>query len=282
LPFASPQVKRVDAADLSPMAQEKQELTLLILGNDRPNRLVVKARYLPEDVLPAREQRADGLLVEVISAGISSDDAWPDTGAWAYLVEYQVTNTTGVTVDPAFFDMVLEDGRGQRYVLNAEATALGQYGLLTVSLLPGASGRGSAGYRIPTNALGPLVWIFRADATSHDPVRFVTEFKPPAPMPATPDVSLSDVFLDGARNVIVISGTVYNDGESDLNVTANDVQLTSGAGQSSLAASSPLLPWRISPDGYQDFELQFTTPQGESSVLLNVLGFAFEIEGLNP
>jgi hypothetical protein len=106
------------------MAQDKPELTLLILGNDRPNRLIVKARYLPEDVLPVREQLAEGLLVEVNSAGILSGTPI-QAGSWTFMVEYQVTNTTDATVDPAFFDMVLEDGRGQRYVLNAEAATLG-------------------------------------------------------------------------------------------------------------------------------------------------------------
>jgi hypothetical protein len=105
---------------------------------------------------------------------------------------------------------------------------------------------------------------------------------PPTPGPAVPDVELADVFLDGNRNVIVISGTVYNDGESDLNVTANDVEVTSGAGRSTLVVASPLLPWQVPVGGYQDFELQFTAPEGQPSVLLNVLGFTFEIEGLTP
>ncbi len=282
LVFASPQVKRIDATDLSPMVQDKPEITLLILGNDRPNRLMVKARYLPEDVLPETEQRAEGLLVQVDHAGIVSGDTSTGAASWPFVVEYFVTNTGNAPVDPAFFDMVLEDGRGQRYIYNADAASRGQYGPLTGSLPPGATGRGSAGYLIPADAVGPLVWIFRADATSNDPARFVTDFRPPAPRPAAPDVSLTDAFLDSARDVMVISGTVYNDGELDLDVTANDIEATSGAGRSTLVVSSPQLPWRVPSDGYLDFELQFSVPAGQASVLLNVLGFTFEIEGLTP
>ncbi len=281
LAFGSPQMKRVDAADLSPMAQDIPELTLLILGNDRPNRLVVQARYLPEDTLPAGEQSADGLIVQIESADILPDTTG-NSDSWYFVVEYQVTNTTGSPVDPSFFDMVLEDGAGQRYVLNEEATELGQHGQLSVSLAPNATAQGSAGYVIPRTVTVPLVWIFRADPTSRDSARLVTSFKPPTPGPAVPDVELTDVFLDQGRNVIVVSGTVYNDGESDLGVTADLVDLTSSDGTSSLAAASPLLPWAVAVGGYQDFELQFSTPEQATSVLLNILGFTFQIDGLTP
>jgi hypothetical protein len=53
-------------------------------------------------------------------------------------------------------------------------------------------------------------------------------------------------------------------------------------GQSRLVASTPLLPWPIIPGSYQDFELQFEAPASTDSVLLNILGFTFEIEGLTP
>ena len=46
--------------------------------------------------------------------------------------------------------------------------------------------------------------------------------------------------------------------------------------------ATPLLPWSVPANDYQDFELQFEVPDGEASVLLNVVGFAFEIEGLLP
>jgi hypothetical protein len=95
-------------------------------------------------------------------------------------------------------------------------------------------------------------------------------------------VELLEAFFDGRRDVIVISGTVYNDGESELNITSQDVVMTAGGGQTTLQASAPLLPWVVPPGGYQDFEMQFTTPEDTETVLLSILGFAFEIEGLTP
>ena len=282
LVFGSPQVKRIAPDDTSPLVQDTPELTLLTLGDDSSNRLVVKARYLPENVVPVDEQNADGLVVRIARADVAQGVAPDDVASAYFVVEFELTNTTAAAVDPTFFDMVLEDGRGQRYILNDTATTKGSYGRLTLPVLAGASVSGSAGYVVPRQITPPVVWIFRADVTSADAVRFVTSYTPPAPTPAVPDVELHEAFLDANRDVVVVSGTVYNDGGLSLSVGAESVEMTSSGGRSTLVASTPLLPWTISPDGYQDFELQFEVPADAESVLLNVLGFTFEIEGLLP
>ena len=282
LAFGSPQGKRVDSGDTAPMSQDRPGLTLMVLGGDQPARLIVTARYLPEAVLPTAEKNVDGLIVRVVSSGLV-ENATPDgADSWYFVVEYQITNTLASAVDPTYFDMVLEDAAGQRHVLNEPATVLGDAGRLTALVGAGDSVRGSAGYVIPRTISAPLVWRFRADPTSADQATVVLDFEPPRPGPAEPDVELYEVFLDADRDVIVISGTVYNDGESDLRVAAEAVEVTSGSGRSNLEISTPLLPWTIPPDDYQDFELQFAVPQDADSVLLNVLGFTFEIEGLSP
>ncbi|MBN1246111.1 MAG: hypothetical protein JXC32_00545, partial [Anaerolineae bacterium] len=282
LTFSSPQVKRIAPEDTSPMAQDKPGLTLMLLGSNQPSRLIVSARYLPEDVLPPTDQRADGLSVRVTSANVLQDATPEAANSWYFVVEYVITNTLGTGVDPTYFDMMLEDASGQRYVLNEEATRRGQAGRLTTLLSGGANARGSAGYVIPRTVATPLIWVFRADPTSAEQARIVLDFEPPKPGPALPDVELYEVFLDGNRDVIVISGTVYNDGQTRLNVPAESVELTSQDGRGTLAASTPLLPWSVEPDDYQDFELQFSVPEDAEAVLLNVLGFTFEIEGLAP
>ncbi|MGC9349251.1 MAG: hypothetical protein ACP5JG_14010, partial [Anaerolineae bacterium] len=282
LVFGSPQAKRVDTNDASPLAQDKPGLTLLLLGSDQPSRLVIKARYLPEDTRPAGEQDVDGLIVAVLNADIVAGSTPAEAESWYFVVDYQLENPGSVAVDPTFFDMVLEDGNGQRYVLNDAATQLGAYGRATGLINPGATINASAGYLIPTNIKIPLVWIFKADVTSTDQARFVLNFKPPAPLPAQPDVELYEVFLDRGRDVIVISGTVYNDGETALTVTSDRVGLTSSNGATTLRASSPLLPWTVAAEGFQDFELQFSIPEDTSTALLNVVGFTFQIEGLGP
>ena len=93
-------------------------------------------------------------------------------------------------------------------------------------------------------------------------------------------MELSSAFADGIRSTIVINGVVRNTGETALTVTLDDVTLTSSFGESSLQASTPLLPWTIEGEESQNFEVQFSRPANANSVLLDVLGFTFQIEGL--
>ena len=276
LVFGSPQAQRVAAGDLSPMSQNKPGVTLVMLGSDQANRLTVQARYLPEESLFTEDQRVDGLRIEVLRSSIPAK-----TGEMLqFVVEYQVTNESTVTVDPAFFDMILEDSNGQFYMLNENAASLGEFGSLNRPVAPGETATGSAGYLVPSDIPAPVTWIFRSDATSANGANFILPYQPPKPGPAVPDVILAEVFDDATRNMIVINGTVYNDGESPLVVTLDKVNLTSGQGGSALQASTPLLPWTIEPGDSQGFELQFSRPADVDSVLLEMLGFTYRIEGL--
>lgn len=276
LVFGAPQNRRIAADDLTPMAQDKPGLTVVVLGSEQASRLTVQARYLPEASIFSDEQRVNGLQVEVLKSSIpakAEDNLY-------FVVDYQVTNGSGAPIDPMFFDMSLEDGSGQRYMLNETATGWGEHGTLTTPIPDGETVSGSAGYLVPRDIKPPATWVFRSDATSTTSARFVLPYEPPKLGPPDPDVLLSEVFIDAARNVIVINGTVYNDGESDLVVTLDDVQLTSGKGNGSLQASTPLLPWTVAPGDGQGFELQFSPPADVDAVLLEMLGFTYRIEGL--
>ena len=276
LAFGTPQIQRIDSGDLSPMAQDKPGLTVMMLESEQATRLIVKARYLPEESIFSQDQRVDGLKIEILETRVvDGDDA-----ALYFIVEYQVTNESNTEMDATFFDMVLEDNGGQRYTLDPTATALGQYGALARVVAPDETATGSAGYAIPRTMSSPVTWIFRSDTTSANSTRFALTYEPPQPGPAIPDVQLSDVFDDGTRNVIVINGTIYNDGESPLVVTLDNIKFTYSSGTGTLQASTPLLPWNIGADGFQDFEVQFSRPQGTDSAILEILGFTYRIEGL--
>lgn len=276
LAFGTPQVQRIDVGDLSPMAQNKPGLTMMMLDSEQATRLVVQARYLPEESIFSQDQRVDGLKVEILETRVANEDA----AMIHFIVEYQVTNESDKEMNTAFFDMVLEDNAGQRYTLDPTATNSGQYGPLTRILAYGETATGSAGYAVPRNMPSPVTWILRSDTLSANSTQFALTYEAPQPGPAVPDVQLSDVFDDRTRNVIVINGTLYNDGESPLIVTLDNIKFTYSGGVGALQASNPLLPWNIGPDGFQDFEVQFSRPQGTDSAILEILGFTYRIEGL--
>jgi len=276
LVFGSPLAQRVAVEDLSPMTQDKPGLTVMMLDSSQTNRLVVQARYLPEESIFSQDQRIDGMKFEVVESNVQKETE----DSFYFIIEYQVTNESGADKDATFFDLVLEDSNGQRYTLHDAATTWGKYGRLNRVLLDGEIATGSAGYQVPRTMPSPVTWIIRSDATSANSTRFSLSYEPPQPGPPQPDVELSDVFDDVTRNVIVINGTLYNDGESPLVVTLANINLTYSGGASSMQTSNPLLPWNIGPDGYQEFEVQFSRPTGVDSVLLEILGFTFRIEGL--
>ncbi len=278
LVFGSPQARRVPGNDIRALGQEQPGLTLVLLGSSASDRLVIQARYLPEEgTTSGNAQKVGTVQVSVDDSGIINADTG---GLRRFVVEYQVTNTGSTPADPNLFDMALEDGLGQRYALNAETSALGGSGPLLALVPAGATAAGSAGYQVPRDLTPPLTWIFRADPTSSETARFSLPYQPPAPGPGQPQVELSSAFVDSRRDLIVINGVIRNVGESSLAVSFDNVRLTSSMGQATLQAATPALPWTLPAGSQQLFELQFMRPANVDSVLLDVWGFTFQIEGL--
>lgn len=278
LVFGSPQAQRIPEDDISALNQSRPGLTLVLLSSATTDRLIIQARYLPEEgATTGNSQKVSAVQVSVADSGVLDAD---NSGLQRFIVEYEVTNVGTATVDPNLFDMVMEDGLGQRYPLNPETSALGEAGPLLALVPAGTTATGSAGYQVPRDLTPPLTWIFRADPTSSESARFSLPYQPPAPAPGQPQVELSSAFVDGRRNLIVINGVIRNVGESPLAVSFDNVKLTSSMGQTTLQAATPALPWSLPAGGQQLFELQFVKPTGVESVLLDVWGFTFQIEDL--
>ncbi len=281
LVFGSPESRRVSSsATAEVMAQQRPGLTLVLLSDTGDNRLVVQARYLPEEsVAEGAAQNLTGLNVEVEDFWDSEDPE--DSQNLQFFIEFSVTNTGATEINPALFNMILEDGNGQQWSESRGVSEDGDYGPLLYALAPGESADVSVGYLVPKDLKLPLTWIFRADPTvPQNMARFPIPYEPAQPEPAQPQVSLADAFADSTRDVIVVNGELRNVGEQPLYVTLSDVQLTSSRGETELRASTPLLPWTINPGGTQRFELQFSWPDDVDTVLINILGFTFELGGL--
>ncbi|MEA3309508.1 MAG: hypothetical protein U9Q70_08370 [Chloroflexota bacterium] len=277
LVFGSPQARRYPLEDTTPLAQRRPGLTLVVLGGEEADRLVVQARYLPEAAVAAgKKQQLGELLVELVQADVQSSTAEGQN----FLVEYRLTNRGAEPLDTALFELVLEDGQGQRYAVNSEVSSLGEGGPLPASIPAGGALAASAGYRVPQALKPPLNWVFRVDPASGKTASFALPYREPLPGPPQPQVELREVFADQGRDAIVINGVVRNSGESALTVTATNVKLSSSAGEAEMLAQTPVLPWQIPGGGEQSFEVQFQRPAGVDSVLLDIWGFTFRIEGL--
>jgi hypothetical protein len=276
--FGTPETGRFAVDDKTPLQQRQPGLTLVQLGGGGEDRLVVQARYLPEESpLEASAQRVGPLAIAVLDSALIGENE----GERSFVVEYEIENRSEEALDPALFELVLEDGRGQRYAIVPQISEQGNYGALPAAPVDaGATVQASAGYRVPEDLEPPLTWIFRVDPTAGLSARFSLPYRPPLPGPPQPQVVLEEAFADGGRGTVVVGGVVKNVGESPLVVLEENVKLSSSAGRAELRAESPPLPWEISAGGEQAFELQFERPTGVDTVLLDIWGFTFEISGL--
>jgi len=203
-------------------------------------------------------------------------------GTMYYLLEFSVENVGTVPLDATAFNMQLQDGVGNQYLFSPAASAAGEHGPLSGEISPGATVQGTAGYLVPEALAGPaLIWTFspRPGSESRASVSIPYETGAEPASAAQAEVSVTDAFLSGDGDVLIIEGEVQNIGEEPLTVEVSDVSLTSSAGMSDLRMAAPLLPWTVQPGQTQVIELQYPKPDAPAA-LLTLLGYSFEIQGL--
>ncbi len=278
LVFGMPQSRRIEMDEVGPLAQDHPGLTLaLLLEAESERRLIVQARYLPDLIGASATQRVDD--VEVTFVALDSPEEELDVEGRPLVVIYRLHNGNEAALDPAYFDLRLQDGEGRYYLLNPQVTARST-ATETALIQPGETVTLTAGYLVLRDAPPPLTWLFRLDPVRSPELRFDLPYRPLPPEPARPRVELLSAFVDGQRHLIVVNGVVHNDGEAAMTVSMEDIHLTSSKGEGTLHAANPLLPWTIGGGDEQRFELQFARPEDVSSVLVEILGFTFQLNGL--
>jgi hypothetical protein len=204
-------------------------------------------------------------------------------GMTYYLVEYSVENMGTSPVNAEAFDMQLQDGVGNVYLLSPTASGVGENGLLRGQVEAGSTAKGTAGYVVPEALSGPtLAWMFSPGPDSEERVSIgiphVGGTEEPVE-PAEARVYLFDAFLSTDGNSLIIELEVDNIGGVPLTVKASDIVLSSSSGMARLIVSTPDVPWTIDPGQTREVELIFEKPSAPSAVLL-LLGHSFEISGL--
>ena len=212
-----------------------------------------------------------------------SDELSP--GSMYYLVEFSVENTGTEPLGSSNFSMKLQDGNGNVYLLSPRASQAGEYGPLNGDIAPGTVVTGTAGYLVPDPITGPtLTWIFSPSPSSDMQATVGIpheggEGGEEKPASERVEVSLIDAFLNNEGDTLIIEGEVRNTGDVPVTIEAKDISLSSSAGIGNLRMAAPPLPWEIQPDQLQVIELQYERPEA-SAVMLELLGYSFEIEGL--
>lgn len=172
---------------------------------------------------------------------------------------------------------------GNTYLLSPPASEAGDFGPLRGEVAPGNSAQGSAGYLVPDPLpSGPLIWTFSPRAGSEAQASVSIPYEGGAgdePSVTQADVAVNDAFFSSDGNTLILEGEIRNTGTAPLTIEEEDISLSSSAGLSELIVAAPLLPWTIEPDETQVIELQYQRPDA-STVLLELVGYSFEIDGL--
>jgi len=234
---------------------------------------------------PGEPMRVGDAQVTVMRGHAERGEAGLLPGTMYYLVEFSVENAGTTSLDSSAFAMQLQDGIGNWYLLSAEASTAGEYGPLDSEIAPGATAQGTAGYVVPETLAGPtLIWTFNPRpgselrASVSIPHETGGEDEGPA-VEGQAEVTITDAFLSTSGDVLFIEGEVLNLGMGPLTVELSDVSLTSSAGIGNLRVAAPPWPWTVQPNQTQVIELQYERPDA-STVLLTLLGYSFEIQGL--
>lgn len=286
-------VERREAAanEASVFEQMRPRMTLILAKKEGPWQ-VATADYVAETELvepptgtlaqPGQPVRVGDAQVTVVSGHVEREAADLTPGTMYYLVEFSVENVGTAPLDATAFDMQLQDSAGSGYLFSPAASAAGEHGPLSGEIAPGATAEGTAGYLVPETLAGSaLMWTFSPQPGSElqASVRIPYEGGAEPAQPAQAEVTITDAFLSDDGAVLIIEGEIKNSGGTPLTVEMGNVSLTSSAGMSDMRMAAPPLPWTVEPGQTQVIELQYTRPQA-SAALLSLLGYSFEIQGL--
>jgi hypothetical protein len=220
-----------------------------------------------------------GIRVTVIEGYLERRDDLPPGTAY-FLVEFTVENPGEQPLTTDTFSMQLRDSLGNTYLVSPQASETGEAGPLTGQIQPGASAQASAGYVVPDPLpTGEIAWIFSPRPVDEQVSVRIPYDDPVDGVALQPDVRVTDAFLSSDGSILIIEGEVQNRDTRALVVEPSDVTLSSSAGMGELVTEAPPLPWTIQPGQLQVVELQYQRPEA-STVLLELLGYSFEISGV--
>jgi len=274
----------------SALAQQKPRLTLVLPESDAWQIVIADYAAEAESVeTPLPEASAQpGQTLQVDQARVTMTRGYVEQsedlaqGTAYYLTEFSVENAGEAPLSTDAISVRLRDSVGNTYLVSPRASEAGASGPLSGEIEPGASVQGSAGFLVPYPLpAGDLTWIFSLRPGAEEVrVRIPQEEGADGDSAAPqPEVTISDAYLGEDGNTLIIEGELRNVGASPLVVERADITLSSSAGLSDLVTVNPSLPWTVEPGQFLTFDLEYERPDA-STVLLQLLGYSFEIGGL--
>lgn len=280
---------QVASSDRSVYNQQTPGITLLLLGGNEDDRLVVRGRY----EVAAASQPTGGSVIQMGETAQMGDVQFtpqassfltnrPEapTGFGFFLIDFTMQNIGLTAVDSSAYRFTLSDELGNQYALNPIASRLGNNPPLAGFVNAGQSVAATAGYQIPAGLVSPnLTWtIVAPDGTQ---VQATIPFTAGGAAGQSAVISLQQATITSDLNNLIIVGQVTNIGVQPMVIAPEDVSLRTPAGSDYLLlATNPPFPWTVPPNQTLQFAVTYQRPIGSSSAIFSVLGQPFELSGL--
>ena len=279
----------VASSDRNVFNQQTPGITLLMLGGDDENRLVVRGRY----EVAATDQAAGGGVIQMgETAQLGDAQFMPQASSFLtnrpeapagfgfFLIDFVIQNVGLSAIDTSAYRFTLTDELGNQYVLNPIASRLGNNPPLTGFINAGQSATATAGYQIPAGLVSPnLTWTITApDGTQ---VQATLPFTAGGTAGESAVISLQQATITPDLNNLIIVGQVTNVGVQPMVLAPEDVSLRTPAGADYLLlATNPPFPWTVPPNQTLQFAVTYQRPIGSSSAVFTILSQPFELSGL--
>jgi len=280
----------VDKTDV--FRQLRPGLTLVLLGEQGDQRLVVSATYTaegeptPSGVTAAKvgtPVEVSGARVTVLGGHLVKNVEGLPAGSAYYLVDFSGTASGSDVLDASLFQMELLDAAGKHYSLSVPASQAGSYGPAGGQLLQGTTLTATAGYVVPDVLPGPNVyWTFSPAPDGTAPARFQLSILEPTPTPEPSAFITAQViqarYSDDATEII-ISGGVGNMAKEPVTISLSDINLQAGNTLVPVTSTDPVLPWTLQPGQNLAFTIHFARPPAGTAIL-RIMQSSFELGGL--
>ncbi|MCA9939991.1 MAG: DUF4352 domain-containing protein [Anaerolineales bacterium] len=283
--FASRDIVPASSPDV--FAQHTPGITLVLLGTEGDNRLVVHGRYVvPETTSSSASSvvelgetaQLDNVQITVLGTTHLANEPSTPPGFAFFLVDYELLNVGRDQVDLSRLRLALIDQFGNQYAVNALAGQFGNHPLATGTLGADQRVEATVGYQIPASLNTPtLRWVAQY-GESNGKVEVNLPFsRGEDANAAVVTVLQAEVSLDGTS--LTLQGQVTNLGAQRLVVEERVVSLSSAGTVYLMFANNPAFPWVVDAGQTIPFTLTFQRPQ-EATAVLSILNYPFELNGL--
>lgn len=269
-------------------AQTTPGITLMLLGSEGSERLVVNGRYVVAEsdsqagnvVNLGETAQLENIQLTVNSTTYIADRSEIPPGFALFVVDYQIQNVGLTAIDSGNLQLSLVDSLGNQYVLSPLATQLGNFPTLSGFLNANQVTQASAGYQIPLGLESEsLSWVV-TNRNSGAQVYVTLPFTGGAAAAAGSTISLGRVEVSTDLTSLIIGGQITNLGTQPLVITESDVALQGQDGSVYLLLSTnPPFPWPVPPGQTLQFFLTYQRPPSDTAVF-RVLNQGFQLTNL--